>query len=295
MATENPYEYYSDEEKHGNYQFVSLEEIVNNFTQNYLGDDTLLGYIPRSKVIYQAKQGIKEFTFGALSNVKVVELELGDNLDIIKPYDYVDYVRISWVNKVTGRIMPMSVNRHTPLGIAHLQDNEAEILFDGNGDVLKGTTAIEAINDILPHNNNDFSNGACGFGGYGAFAWGSRYRIDAIWNLDTAKNFNGTFSIGEKRIHFSSESEERIILLEYVSDGNDLIEKDMKVHKFAEDALLAYIHNRLAINSIRIPDYEKRRLKKEYDTLYRNARVRLLGIKPQEFIASWRQGKEWIR
>lgn len=295
MATENPYEYYSDEEKHGNYQFVSLEEIVNNFTQNYLGDDTLLGYIPRSKVIYQAKQGIKEFTFGALSNVKVVELELGDNLDIIKPYDYVDYVRISWVNKVTGKIMPMSVNRHTPLGIAHLQDNEAEILFDGNGDILIGTTAIEAINDILPHNNNDSDNVSCGFGGYGAFAWGSRYRIDAIWNLDTAKNFNGTFSISEKRIHFSSESEERIILLEYVSDGNDLVEKDMKVHKFAEDALYAYIHYRLSVNSIRPQDYEKRRLKKEYDTLYRNARVRLLGIKPDQFIASWRQGKEWIR
>lgn len=295
MATENPYVYYSNEENHGSYQFTSLEEIVNNFTQNYLGDDTLLGYIPRSKVIYQAKQGIKEFTFGALSNVKVVELELGDNLDIIKPYDYVDYVRISWVNKKTGKIMPMSVNRHIPLGIAHLQDNEAEILFDGNGDILKGTTAIEAINDILPHNNNDFSNGACGFGGYGAFAWGSRYRIDAIWNLDTAKNFNGTFSIGEKRMHFSSESEERIILLEYVSDGNDLVEKDMKVHKFAEDALYAYIHYRLSVNSIRPQDYEKRRLKKEYDTLYRNARVRLLGIKPDQFIASWRQGKEWIR
>ncbi len=295
MATENPYEYYSDEEKHGNYQFVSLEEIVNNFTQNYLGDDTLLGYIPRSKVIYQAKQGIKEFTFGALSNVKVVELELGDNLDIIKPYDYVDYVRISWVNKKTGKIMPMSVNRHIPLGIAHLQDNEAEILFDGNGDILKGTTAIEAINDILPHNNNDSDNVSCGFGGYGAFAWGSRYRIDAIWNLDTAKNFNGTFSIGEKRIHFSSESEERIILLEYVSDGNDLVEKDMKVAKFAEDALYDFIHNKLAQNSIRLPDYEKRRLKKAFDTSYRNARVRMLGIKGQEFLQIWKQGKEWIR
>lgn len=292
MSTTNPQIYYENEDKHGSYQFTSLEEIVNNFTQNYLGDDTLLGYIPRSKIIYQAKQGIKEFTFGALKNAKVVELELGDNLDIIKPYDYVDYIRISWVNKVTGKIMPMSVNRHTPLGIAHLQDYEAEILFDGNGDVLIGTTAIEAINDALPINNNDLENVDCS---YGSFAWGSRYRIEPIWNLDTAKNFNGTFNISEKRIHFSSESEERIILLEYVSDGNELLEQNMKCHKFAEDSLYAYIHNRLAINSILIPDYEKRRLKKEYDTLYRNARVRLLGIKPQEFLQMWRQGQEWIR
>ena len=294
MATDNPYVYYSDEEKHGSYSFISLEEIVNNFTQNYLGDDTLLGYIPRSKVVYQAKQGIKEFTFGALRNVKVVELELGDNLDIIKPYDYVDYVRISWVNKVTGRIMPMSVNRHTPLGIAHLQDNEAEILFDGNGEVLMGTTAIEAINDILPHNNNDYDNVAC-TNGFGYFGWGYRYRVDPIWNLDTTKNFNGTFNVSEKRIHFSSESAERIILLEYVSDGNELLEKDMKCHKICEEALYDFIHNKLAQNSIRLPDYEKRRLKKAFDTSYRNARVRMLGIKPQEFILAWNQGKEWLR
>ena len=281
-----PQAYYENDENHGSYQFVRLENIVNNFTQNYLGDDTLLGYIPRSKVIYQAKQGIKELTFGTLHNAKVVELELGDNLDIIKPYDYVDYIRISWVNKVTGQIMPMSVNRHTPLGVSHLQDNQAEILFDNNGDILIGTTTIEVINDTLPNNNVD---------GFGTFGWGCHYGIDPIWNLDTTKNYNGTFNVSDKRIHFSSENAERVILLEYVSDGNELLESDMKVHKFAEDAIYAYISYRLVMNSIRVPDYEKRNIKKSYDTLIRNAKVRLLSIKPNEFIQMWKASRAWIR
>jgi hypothetical protein len=292
MSAQNPQIYYEDEDNHGNYQFVPIEQIVNNFTQNYLGDDTLHGNIPRSKVIYQAKQGIREFTFGALKSPKVVELELGDNLDIIKPYDYVDYIRISWVNKETGQIHPMSVNTKTPLGIAHLQDNSAEILFDNEGDILIGTTAIEHINDTLKRHDTDNLNIA---GFYGAYGWGNWYSINQNWRLDTRLNANGTFNVDEKRIHFSSENAERIILLEYISDGNELLEKDMKIHKYAEDALYAYINDRLSKNSIRLPDYEKRNIKRTYDTLYRNARVRMLGIKPAEFIQQFKQGKIWIR
>lgn len=292
MSILTPQEYYENEDNQGSYQFVGLEDIVNNFTQNYLGDDTLLGHIERSKVIYQAKQGIREFSFGALNQAKVVELELGDNLDIIKPFDYVDYIRISWVNKITGKIMPMSVNRHTPLGIAHLQDNDAEILFDNNGDVLIGTTSIEQINDSLVHPNmaTDSDSIPAQFFGYG-----NRYSVDTVWNLDTSKNSNGTFNIDNKRIHFSSDNLERTILLEYVSDGQSLSEADMKVHKFAEDALYDFIHHKLARNSIRIPDYEKRNIKKAFDTSYRNAKVRLLGIKPQEFIQQMKARNTWIR
>jgi hypothetical protein len=41
----------------------------------------------------------------ALQEVKAVELELGDTLDITLPPDYVSYVRISYVNPETGELM----------------------------------------------------------------------------------------------------------------------------------------------------------------------------------------------
>jgi len=294
MPTMNPLEYYSDDENWGEYAFVSLEDIVNNFIQNYTGDSTLLGYVPRAKVIYQAKQGIKQFTFEALHQVKAVELELGEANDIILPVNFVSYVRISWVDKVTGQIHPMSENRHVPMAIAYLQDNTADILFDNDGEILEGTTAIEAINDRLPSNPiEDFNQFP--LGGFGCWNGYTRYGISPIWNLDTARNFNGTFTINNQRIHFGSDSHERIILLEYVSDGLDVLEADMKISKMCEIALYSFIHRQLSLSSIRVPDYEKRNIKKEYDTQYRNARVKMLGIKPTEFLQSFKQGKAWIR
>jgi len=294
MPTINPLEYYNDEDLHGSYAFVSLEDIVNNFIQNYTGDSSLLGYVPRSKVIYQAKQGIKQFTFEALHQVKAIELELGEANDIILPPNYVDYVRISWIDKVTGILHPMSQNKNRALSIAYLQDNDADILFDNDGEILEGTSIAEALENSLPaypiENFNQFP-----LGGFGCWNGYTRYGISPIWNLDTSRNFNGTFTINNQRIHFGSDSHERIILLEYVSDGLDVLEADQKVHKFAELALYEYINRQLSQNSIRIPDYEKRNIKKAYDTAYRNARVKLLKINPTEFIQAWKQGKTTIR
>jgi len=294
LGSMNAQTYYENNDNWGDYQFVGIEDIVNNFIQNYTGDSSLLGYVPRSKVIYQAKQGIKQFTFEALHQVKAIELELGEANDIILPPNYVDYVRISWVDKVTGILHPMSQNKNRALSIAYLQDNDADILFDNDGEILEGTSIAEALENSLPaypiENFNQFP-----LGGFGCFGNYTRYGISPIWNLDTSKNFNGTFTINNQRIHFGSDSHERIILLEYVSDGLDVLEADMKVHKYAELALYNFINNQLAQNSIRLPDYEKRRVRKEYDTAYRNARVKLLKINPTEFIQSWKQGKTTIR
>jgi len=277
--------YYENEENWGNYQFVNLEDLVNNFLQNYTGDSTLLGQINRSRVIYQVKQCVREFHYGMLNQVKVAELSLGDTLDVILPPSYVDYVRISWLDQTTGQIRPMSVNRNTPLSVSYLQDSLAYILFDNNGDTLVGTSISEHINNNLPPviDVNNYPNG-CNY-----------YGIDPQWQLDTSRNFNGTFNSDNTRIHFGSESSERLIVLEYISDGLEALEADIKIHKFAEDACYAYVHKRLAESSIRVPDYEKRRLKKEYDTLVRNAKVRLLNIKPQEFLQAWKVQNTPIR
>lgn len=288
----NPQQYYENEENWGDYQFVGLEDIVNNFINTYLGDDTLLGHIGRDKVIYQAKSGIREFTFSILNQPKAIELELTDTYNIILPPDFVSYIRISWVDRVTGKIRPLSVNRHAPLATAYLQDNKASILFDNDGNILEGTTMLEAYNDALVNPPIEQSSPLLIFPNFG---FATRYDIEQQWNLDTARNYNGTFSINNNRIHFSTDNKDRIILLEYISDGLAGEESEMKVHKFAEEALYSYINYNLCKNSIRIPNYEKINVKKEYDRLYRNARVKLLGIKPQEFIQAWKQGKAWLR
>jgi len=282
-----PEEYYDsgNNENYGDYQYVGLEDLVANFMQSYSGDDTILGYIPRHKVVKNMKLQIRELTFTTLHEPKVVELDLGDQLDIIKPQDFVDYIRISYVDKVNGRIMPMSENRHSPLGVAYLQDNDANILFDNDGDILIGTTILEQQGDKI-QGVSVTPDGNCLTG----------YWIDRpIYNMDTTQNANGTFSQDKSRIHFSSDSKFKTILLEYVSDGLEVAEDKIKVHKFAEQALYASVNYELVKNSIKVPDYEKRNAKKERDTLVRNAKIRKLGIKVQEFIGAWKASKQWIR
>jgi hypothetical protein len=90
------------------------------------------------KIIYQFKQGIKKFTMNALRD-KAVELEMGDTLDIIMPPDYVNYVRISYVNPDTGELMELSGTK-TYLLLLLLQDHNADILFDDDGYALEGST-----------------------------------------------------------------------------------------------------------------------------------------------------------
>jgi hypothetical protein len=46
----------------------------------------------------------------ALRDIRL-ELEMGDTLDIIMPPDYVNYVRISYVNPDTGELMELSQER----------------------------------------------------------------------------------------------------------------------------------------------------------------------------------------
>jgi hypothetical protein len=285
-------EYYENQDNWGNFQFIRLEDLVNNFLLIYTGNDSLLGNVERDKVIRHVKQGIREFTFSMLNQAKVVELELNDNYDIILPFDFVNYIRISWVDKSSGKIHPMSVNRSTPLGISHLQANDAQILFDNNGEILEGTTMIEAINESLPNVPIEQS---VPYSIYPNVGYGTRYDIEQIWNLDTTVNYNGTFNINNTRIHFSTDNKERIILLEYVSDGLAGKEEEIGVHKFCETALYEYVNYNLCKNSMKIPNYEKANVKKAYDTSYRNARLKMLNIKPNELIQALKQNKMWLR
>lgn len=292
MASQNPQIYYENDENHGNYQFVKFEDIVNNFMMNYTGDDTLLGPIKRHKAIYQLKQGVRELNFTTLRRVKAIELELGDVLDVILPPDYVNYVRVSWVNEQTGEIMTFIQNKLTPLGVAYLQDDEAYVMFDHEGEILQGTTKIEFLNDSRTIPSNASGTAVLSTD---SFTGMTPFDYNQQWNMDTSKNSNGYFNIDEKRMHFSSDNAPRVIFLEYISDGIEMNEADISVHKLAERALYAFAHHHLAQNSIRIPDYEKRRLKREYDTLIHNSKVQLLGIHPQEFMQSLKAVKTWLR
>jgi hypothetical protein len=282
MASQNPQIYYEDEANHGDYVYVTLEELVNNFIANYTGDGSILGKAKRSKIIYQFKQGIKKFTMNALKEVKAVELELGDTLDIILPPDYVSYVRISYVNPETGELMFLSKNENSPLATAYLQDHDADILFDDNGFILEGTTYFSELNDKL--NKRVFEGGE-----------GNQ---SSNFQLDATQNANGYFNIDTRagKIHFSSDNAIRVIMLEYVSDGLEYSnESDIKVSKMAETALYNFVNFNLMTTMFGVPMYEKKQAEKAWTSEYRNAKIALMDIRIPEVMKFLNAKRNWIR
>ena len=290
MASMNPQEYYENEDNHGDYAYVTLEEMINNFISNYTGDGSILAKPKRTKIIYQFKQGIKKFTMNALREIKAVELELGDTLDIIMPPDYVNYVRISYVNPDTGELMELSRNENLPIATAYLQDHDADVLFDDDGYVLEGSTYFSLLNDKI--NKRVFEN----------LPDGSQHPYIANgstnFQLDATQNANGYFNIDTRsgKIHFSSDNASRVIMLEYLSDGLEYSdESDIKVLKIAEIALYNYVNYNLMFSMYGVTEYHKKGAEKAWLAEYKNAKIALMDIRIPDVMKFLNAKRNWIK
>lgn len=278
----NPQEYYEYEANHGEYGYVSLEEMVINFISNFTGDGKILNAVKRSQVLYQFKQGIKKFSMNALREVKKVELELGDTLDITLPPDFVAYARISYVNPESGELMVLSRNENMAMATAYLQAHDAEILYDDEGFILEGTTFYSELNDKV---NKRVFEGGCG-------------SVHTNFRLDPTQNANGYFNIDPRsgKIHFSSDNASRVIMLEYISDGLEYSnESEIKVSKLAEQALYNYVNYELMKTLFNVPMYEKNEAKKMWFAEYRNAKIAMMDIKISDIMLFLNAKRQYIK
>jgi len=94
-------QYYNDSANWGESQFVLLKDVVNNFMAFYVGDDKIINDVQRYDVVFQAKRGLQELHYDALKDIRALELELPDDLQLELPKDFVRLIRLSWF-AVTG-------------------------------------------------------------------------------------------------------------------------------------------------------------------------------------------------
>ena len=287
---------------YGGYSYITLDDIINNFIVGYVGAGKLIPGAKRTDVMFHAKRGLQEFSYDTLKSIKSQELTIPDSLSLTIPQDYVNYVKLSWVdgNGVKHTIYPTQLTS-SPWE-APVQAADGEIVQDNFGDNIEGTPQINEkwqksnpsnITGLYP---NDYTNpdlfmydwwGEPG----GPFAWyGQRYGGDPV-NMQ----MNGWFNIDYKRgtFNFSSDLSQKLIILEYVSDGL-AYDLDTKVPKLAEEAM--YQHLLYSIMSTRTataaiaPQYKKQR----YAAL-RNAKIRLSNIKLDEIVQVMRNKSKWIK
>ena len=94
----------------GGYQFTSLQNIIDQFMLAYVGEDKLISKIKRPDVVFHAQRALQEFSFDTFKSTKGYEITVPATLAMPLPQDYVNYVKLSWVDNsgVKHRIYPTS-------------------------------------------------------------------------------------------------------------------------------------------------------------------------------------------
>jgi len=307
MAYISQYQYYEnsgaspEDANWGSYQYVSLKDIVNNFMLMYQGNHSLVNNEDRFKILFHAKRAVQELNYDAFKEIKTLQLTVNDAVRFVLPSDYVNWVRVSLYEN--GVLYPMTENIQLTSAQAYLQDNNAKILFDEAGSVLKpefspidvdritGTKKTIYLNENSAYNNAEgyFCDGMW----YFDFAIGARYGL----NTETA-NANPTFRIDSKAgvINFDSTMSGKSVIVEYVSDGmeggdNSLI----TVNKLFEEYVYAYIQYSILDSKLGVQEYIVNRARKKKSSLLRNAKIRISNIHPGRLLMNLRGQNKWIK
>ena len=307
MAYITQYQYYENggvdptDANWGSYQYVSLEDIVNNFMLMYAGNHSLVNNEERFKILFHAKRAIQELNYDAFKEIKILELEVSDTLRFVLPSDYVNWVRVSQYRD--GLMYPLSENIQTNWSQAYLQDNNYNILFDQNGAALSpefstlDTERIFGGAQSIYLNQGSVMNGREGWNVDGN--WYFQYGIGARFGLNTeTANINPTFKINPKGgvINFSSGMSGELCVLEYVSDGMENgDDSSVTVNKMFEEFIYAYIEYAVLGSKVGVQEYIVTRLKKKKTALLRNAKIRISNIHPGRLLQNLRGRDKWIK
>jgi len=298
---------------YGDYQYISIFDLVNNFMIGYVGRDKLIPRVKRSDVVFYAKRGLQEFSYDTLRSVQSQELTIPPSLSVILPQDYVNYVNLSWVDRqgIKHIIYPTTLTSNpteapiqdtnitnSPFGFNFPSEGYGIPVQDDFGENLEGTSMTEERwQNVQPFNQPAlepiFSQGI----GESVYArrevglLGQRFGLQPEW-----AQYNGWFTINKRegKISFSSNLSERLILFEYISDSL-AYEEDTKVPKLAEEALYMHIAYSILASRQNIPEHIVQRYKKDRRAQLRNAKIRLSNIKPEEFVQVMRGQSKWIK
>lgn len=292
-------EYFSDSNLWGDGQYTTLGDVVNNFMLMYVGPDKLIDNASRYNVLFHAKRGVQELNYDAMRSMKVLELNVSDDLKFILPPDYVDYVRISMESN--GVLFKLTENSSVNYASSYLKDNNNQLLYDEQGNVITGSSELD-IARITSSPMSRYLLDGWYYGRDGWFYdgyWYFRYGIGGRFGLDTSEaNINPKFVIDKAAgvVNLSSGMQGRLIVLEYISDGLESQDpSQIKIHKFAEEFIYSYIKWCILNNRTGVQEYIVRRAREEKTAMWRNAKLRISNLKPGRLLMPLRARDKWIK
>jgi hypothetical protein len=275
----------------GNYQYIGINDIVNNFIISYVGKDKIIPKVKRADIFFHAQRALAEMSYDTLRSNKSQEIEIPPALTMALPHDYVNYVKLSWLDNdgVERLILPA---RKTSNPSAILQDSNYDYLFDADGSLLNARDSDTWTQFQSSEGNNTSANNISDSEDIDkTFFLGQRYGIDPEY-----ASSNGLFYIDNARgmVYFSSNLTGMTVKLSYISDTLGL-DSEMQIHKLAEEAMYKWIAHAVIATRAQVPEYIVARFKKERFAAIRTAKLRLSNLKSEELVQIMRGKSKQIK
>tara|TARA_R110002020_G_scaffold187046_1_gene385135 strand:+ start:1712 stop:2632 length:921 start_codon:yes stop_codon:yes gene_type:complete len=271
----------------GDYQFITLDHIINAFMFSYVGESKIITKVNRTDVQFHGMRAIQELSYDVFRSVKSQEIEVPATLRMPLPHDYVNYVKICKLgsNGVEKLLYPTGKTSN-PFAIEQGEDGTyqfEDVDNDGSLDTLdeQGSDVPGGFesNTLTTYQGQTSLDNTTASVDVELESAGRRYGLDPQHAQE-----NGTFYIDYRKgfIHFDSSCVGETIILKYISDGLGT-DAEMVVHKFAEEAVYKHIAYGILSTRSNMPEYIIQRFKKERFAETRKAKIRLSNIKIEEF------------
>jgi hypothetical protein len=133
----------------GNYQFVSLKDIINQFMLVYVGEDKIIPKAKRLDVAFHAQRALAELSFDTFKSIKSQQIELPPTLVMPLPHDYVNYTKLSWVDS-SGIKHPLYSTNSTSNPFQIRQEDNGEYIFPADFIVIENADFSSTGNGAKP-------------------------------------------------------------------------------------------------------------------------------------------------
>jgi|TARA_R110001592_G_scaffold156056_2_gene386242 hypothetical protein len=277
-------------EQLGNYQYVGINNLISNFQINYVGEGKIINKLKVPDLSFHIQRAIAELSYDTLRSEKSQEIEIPPSLKMMLPHDYVNYVKVYWVdNAGIERIIYPARKTSNPNAI--LQREDYSYMFAADDTLLssldsnqwnnfQSTTSSDTTGDLNSGVDTDVT-----------LAEGRRYGI-----TPEHANHNGLYYIDNNSgyIHFSGGIAGKTIVLKYISDSLGT-EEEIRIHKLAEEAVYKWVAHAVLSSKINTPEYIINRFKKERFAAVRKAKLRLSNLKLEELTQTMRNKSKIIK
>lgn len=265
MANQTPEDYYSEPENFGASQYVSLKDVIDSMLLEAQDDDSFIKNVRRAKLIKLSKDAIRLVNRQASNKIFAIEVTVPDTLFFPIPQDYLNYARVSVVvtdrTSNSFRLQPLDVNYGINTATGYLQDNDGDLLFDQDGNIL---TSDSSNGYARPYKTYQFSSG------YQPMVNASKFSKYGEFKPDTER---GQFL-------FSSDLMDKEIVIEYISDGLPLgvAEDEILIHKFLRETIENWVYFGCIERSRNVPANEKQRALNRFKTTLHQSKMAMADL-----------------